>query len=70
MSEFTIHLSPDPFAKPEPFAKLPALAERLGVKEGSSGKNPDTYFQLTDGRRYSVFDLVNAMLDRIDTATK
>jgi len=52
---------------PEAWVKLPALAERLGVKplEGS-GKFVEIAIQLNDGRRYDVIDLINAVLDRLD----
>lgn len=39
------------------YPKLPALAERLGVKPDQFGG-------------YDPFDLVNAVLDRLDAATK
>jgi len=50
----------------EPFPQLPALAERLGVKpsEGTGG----VCLVMNDGRRYDVFALVNAVLDRLDAA--
>lgn len=53
---------------PDPLARLPALAARLGVEE-----TPDALglnLRTRDGRTYSVFDLIEAALDRLDAATK
>jgi hypothetical protein len=45
---------------------IPALAERLGVKEGQGTGEIDII--LGDGRKYSIYALVNAFLDKIETA--
>jgi hypothetical protein len=50
----------------DPFAELPALAERLGVAPTTESKG--VTFVVKDGRRYSLFDLANAFLDRMDRA--
>lgn len=53
---------------PDPLARLPALAARLGVEE-----TPDAFglnLRTRDGRTYSVFDLIEAMLDCLDVAAK
>jgi len=56
---------------PEPWPQLPALAERLGVKpdDGAQGTEHRTYLVMKDGRRYDLFELINAFLDRMDGAT-
>jgi hypothetical protein len=62
MSEFEIRQLDDPFAK------LPALAERLGVEPAGADERAGVYFVLKDGRRYSLFALASAFLDRMDGA--
>ena len=54
--------------QPDPYARVPALAERLGVKEGEDLGTVDIH--LKDGRRYSLFALINAFLDRVEKATE
>jgi hypothetical protein len=54
----------------DPFAKLPMLAERLGVAPTSESDGPSVYFVVRDGRRYSLFDLANAFLDRMDRTSQ
>lgn len=54
---------------PDPFADLPALAERLGVsKLGPDRPNDVVTIVMTmkNGDRYSLFELINALLDRMD----
>jgi hypothetical protein len=53
---------------PEAFPKLPALAQRLGVKpnEGNGG----WWLCMQDGTRYDGFALINAVLDRLDVAMR
>jgi hypothetical protein len=52
----------DPY---DPLEKLPALAARLGVEPKMASMN--TVLLITrDGRRYDLFDLINAVLDRCD----
>lgn len=46
------------------FAKLPALAKRLGVEP--TAESGGCYVRTRDGSKYDVFDLVNALLDRLD----
>ena len=53
---------------PDPFVKLPALAERLGVKPVAPDHPPGSVFLCTkDGRSYDLFDLINAALDFVAT---
>jgi hypothetical protein len=52
---------------PDPLAKLPALAERLGVAPLEPKAGSATVSLCTkDGLRYDLFDLINAALDRLD----
>ena len=53
----------------EQFAGLPALAERLGVKPGVGIDAGTVMLRMCDGTDYSMFGLINAVLDRIDNAT-
>ena len=53
------------FEDREIFAELPALAKRLGVKSVESGT---VMLIMGDGTKYSLFDLINALLDRLDAA--
>lgn len=46
----------------DPLAKLPKLAQRLGVSESSEGFLISTL----DGKCYSIIDLIEAVLDRLD----
>ena len=54
----------------DPWAKLPALAKRLGVEpmpDDSSHLPPTVLLTTLDGKfKYDIFDLVNAFLDRMD----
>jgi hypothetical protein len=50
----------------EIFPELPALAERLGVKPAEKAEG--LQMLMKDGRRYNVFEIINALLDRMDTA--
>jgi hypothetical protein len=54
---------------PDPFTKLPALAERLGVEPTQGGGPGVVVLRMSDGRCYDLFDLINAMLDRMDKLT-
>ncbi len=56
--------------KLDPLAKLPAIAERLGVEPRGSDSLPSLMLRLRDGRMYDAFDLINALLDKIDAANK
>lgn len=46
---------------------LPALAARLGVEPTATG---NMLVQMKDGRCYDVFAIINALLDRLDAATR
>jgi len=48
----------------DPLRELSALADRLGVGEWSGGAT--ILLTTKTGRSYCVFQLVNAMLDRMD----
>lgn len=52
------------FLSDDPLEELPALAERLGVKEWDGGAT--VLLTTKTGKQYCVFQLVNAMLDRMD----
>lgn len=56
---------------PDAWAKFGVIAERLGVKpidpKTASGI---TYVQLVNGPAYDLFEVIIAVLDRIDNATK
>lgn len=54
-------------APPAIWTKLPALADRLGIKPGDGGG--EVWVGLPDGRRYDLIALVNAVLDRLDAAS-
>lgn len=68
MTDKTVFFSSEPmilFDQPDPFARLPALAARLGV-EPSDGTAGGGFFLATkDGQKFDLFDLVNAVLDRL-----
>jgi hypothetical protein len=49
----------------DPLAELPKLAERLGVKEWDDD-GATILLTTKTGKNYCVFQLVNAMLDRMD----
>ncbi len=55
---------------PDPWVRLPALAERLGVPEATAPApgNGAVTIRTADGRSYDLFDLINAALDRLDAA--
>lgn len=54
----------------DPFAKLPALAARLGVAPlAGSERNNRTMFYTAQGEYYDMFDLINAVLDRVDAVS-
>lgn len=62
---------------PDPFAKLPAICERLGVPAFDKAawqerpKGTATWvIQTKDGRAYDGFDIITALLDRLDAAAK
>ena len=49
-------------------SKVPLLAARLGVKPVTHGDA--TVLLHTSGGIFDAFDLINAVLDRLDAATK
>ena len=59
---------------PDPLARLPALAERLGVgqyRDPQCGERSASYLLVTkDGARYDLYDLINALLDRVDKVAR
>ena len=54
----------------EPFKDLPTLASRLGVEPVDGSSNVAVLLRMNDGRSYSLFEIINAFLDRIDNATR
>jgi hypothetical protein len=52
----------------DPFAQLPKLAERLGVREHGPDDPPTVVLRTEAGQAYDLFALVNAALDRFDVA--
>lgn len=58
------------FSPRESFPDLPAIAERLGVPKNDNSASPGIILRMTNGDSYSLFALMNAFLDRIDSATK
>ncbi len=50
----------------DPFAKLPALAERLGVSEAAPDAPASVLLHTGGGQVYDLFDLINAALDRLE----
>ncbi|HYJ44058.1 MAG TPA: hypothetical protein VEW06_06340 [Xanthobacteraceae bacterium] len=56
---------PDP--PPDPFVRLPEIAGRLGVEPlPAEAPHPGFQIALQDGRRYDLFELLAALLDRMD----
>jgi hypothetical protein len=53
---------------PEAFPRLPALAARLGVEKVSDSPSHSgrTFLIMKNGDKYDLFDLINAVLDRMD----
>jgi hypothetical protein len=55
----------------KPFAELPAMADRLGVAPGvSENSGASMILQMCDGRQYDFFKIINAVLDRMDKASR
>lgn len=52
--------------QPDPYAKLPALAERLGIQPVQAGASASVVISVKDGRAYDLFDIINALLDHVD----
>ena len=51
---------------PEALPLLPALADRLNIKPNEG--QGQVWLAMNDGRRYDLFALVNAVLDRLEQA--
>jgi len=49
----------------ERFSKLPALTERLKVPE-TADSEPSVVIEMCDGRKWDVFDILQALLDRME----
>jgi len=62
---FSISMAPDE----DPLAKLPALAKRLEVLPRKPGDPPSFVLCMRDGTQYDLFDIVNALLDRMEMMT-
>ena len=54
--------------QPLVWTQLPRLAERLGIKPGEGAG--EVWIHLADGRRYDMVAIVNAVLDRLDMASR
>lgn len=67
-------IAPTPIQRPyqppedciERFAKLPALAERLKVPQ-TADTEPSVVIEMCDGRKWDVFDILQALLDRMES---
>src|SRR5262249_35853209 len=67
MSENEIRLTlVEVIIPPDPLAKLPALAERLGVKPRRPEDPPSVLLQVRGGEQFDLFDIVRAALGRLD----
>ena len=55
---------------PDPWARLPALAARLGVKPVEPGGPPRVMIRTVAGQQYDVFEIANALLDVIERVTE
>jgi hypothetical protein len=53
---------------PDPWHKLPSLAARLGVEPCSGPMAGRVTIRTREGTSYDVFELINALLDRLDQA--
>ncbi len=49
----------------ERFGKLPALAKRLNVPQ-TRDIDPSVVIEMCDGRKWDVFDILQALLDRME----
>ena len=59
-----------PGPPPDPWARLPALAARLGVKPVEPGGPPRVMVRTIAGQSYDVFELCNAILDLVERVTE
>jgi hypothetical protein len=55
---------------PDPWHKLPSLAARLGVQPCSGPTAGRVIIRNREGASYDVFELLNALLDRLDRAAQ
>jgi hypothetical protein len=55
---------------PDPWHKLPSLAARLGVQPCSGPMGGRVMLRTREGATYDVFELINALLDRLDQAAQ
>ena len=54
---------------PDPFARVPEMAARLGVEPVAPGApTPSMALMMKDGSQYDFFALIAAFLDRMDAA--
>jgi hypothetical protein len=53
----------------DPLERLPQIAQRLGVQPCDDHRE-SVFLRMSDGKKYDVFDLVTALLDRIETVSK
>jgi len=60
----SVSMSPDL----DHLARLPALAKRLGVEPRRPGDPPSVLLCTREGVQYDLFDLVGALLDRMERA--
>jgi len=56
--------------QPDPWARLPALAARLGVKPVPPGGPVRVILRTAAGQSFDVFELCNAVLDLVEKVTK
>jgi hypothetical protein len=55
---------------PDPWHKLPSLAARLGVTPCSGPMQGRVTLRTREGNHYDLFELINALLDRLDRAAQ
>lgn len=65
MSDFIVG-----FNNRDPLERLPALAHRLGVEQIDNEHYFGLAVQTRGGERYDLFQLINAVLDRMDRIEK
>lgn len=65
MDEFTANtIKADP--PRTPYARVSALAKRLGVSPDKGGGPPSVFICVAEGERYDFYELVEAVLNRLD----
>lgn len=52
--------------RPDPLARLPALAERLGIAPAPIDGAGSVRLVTESGDAYDLFDLINAFLDKLE----